>query len=159
MVATVSRTATATAANPQRSLWATFLIGAGATAAVDEIIFHQLLAWHHFYDGSTGLVALMSDGFLHAAELIALFTGFFMVWNLLRRGSFSRSRGWAGFFLGAGIFQMFDGIIDHKVLRLHQIRYGIESIVPYDIAWNAAGLVLFLIGAALLWRAQQAKVP
>lgn len=29
------------------------LIGIAIMAAVDEIVFHQLLAWHHFYDRST----------------------------------------------------------------------------------------------------------
>ena len=48
------------------------LLGMGCMAAVDEIIFHQILAWHHFYDGATTAVALMSDGFLHAAELVAM---------------------------------------------------------------------------------------
>jgi hypothetical protein len=27
----------------------------------DELIFHQVLAWHHFYDRSTPAVALMAD--------------------------------------------------------------------------------------------------
>ena len=45
------------------------ITGVGLMAAVDEIVFHQLLGWHHFYDRSTSEVGLMSDGFLHAAEL------------------------------------------------------------------------------------------
>src|SRR5690606_39687547 len=34
------------------SMRATILIGIGVMAAVDEIVFHQLLGWHHFYDAS-----------------------------------------------------------------------------------------------------------
>lgn len=44
--------------------WLQRVIGAAVMAALDEIIFHQILAWHHFFDGSTPLVGLMSDGFL-----------------------------------------------------------------------------------------------
>ena len=58
-------------------MWAAALIGIGVMAAVDEIIFHQILAWHHFYDRSTSDIALMTDGFLHAAEIIAIISGFF----------------------------------------------------------------------------------
>ncbi|HEV2131018.1 MAG TPA: DUF2243 domain-containing protein [Longimicrobiaceae bacterium] len=138
-----------------RSLWVTFLIGAGTMAAVDEIIFHQLLAWHHFYDRSTPTVALASDGLLHAAELIAIVAGFFLFSDLRRRNVLALGWGWAGFFLGAGVFQLFDGTVNHKLLRLHQIRYGVH-VLPYDVAWNLAALALILTGVVLLVRARGA---
>ncbi|HEU0127499.1 MAG TPA: DUF2243 domain-containing protein [Pseudonocardiaceae bacterium] len=53
---------------------------------------------------------------------------------------------------GLGAFQLFDGIVNHKLLRIHQIRYGVD-ILPYDLVWNGAGLVLLAIGAALAVRA------
>ncbi len=61
--------------------------------------------------------------------------------------------GW--FFLGLGGFQIFDGIIDHKILRLHQIRY-VENVLPYDLAWNGAGILLLLTGWLLYRRARKA---
>lgn len=141
----------------RRSMWAAALIGVGIMAAVDEIIFHQLLSWHHFYDGSTREVGLMADGLLHSAELIAIVAGFFMLLDLRKNRSLIIPRAWAGLFLGLGAFQLFDGIIDHKVLRLHQIRY-VENLLPYDITWNAAGLILLLIGLYLLKRARDREV-
>lgn len=135
---------------PKRSLWAAFLIGVGIMAAVDEIVFHQLLQWHHFFDHSTPAVGIVSDGFLHAAELIAVVAGFFLIADLGRRGALAVPWAWAGGFLGLGAFQLFDGIIDHKLLRLHQVRYGVD-LLPYDLAWNLGGLALFLIGV-WLWR-------
>lgn len=137
----------------RRSLAVTMLIGIGVMAAVDEIVFHQLLAWHHFYDNSTPAVALFSDGLLHAAELIVLIAGFFLFSDLRRRQVLAARRAWAGFFIGAGAFQLFDGIVDHKVLRLHQVRY-VEDLLPYDLAWNAFGLLLLLTGIAILARAR-----
>lgn len=135
---------------PRRSFRATVLIGVAVMAGVDEIVFHQVLGWHHFYDGSTNRVGLLSDGLLHAAELIALVAGFFLFADARRSGEYSPIHSWAGFFIGAGGFQVFDGIVDHKVLRLHQIRYGV-NVIPYDIVWNAAGAVLLVIGF-VLWR-------
>ncbi|MEU8326859.1 DUF2243 domain-containing protein [Micromonospora sp. NPDC048839] len=129
------------------------LIGIAIMAAVDEIVFHQLLAWHHFYDRSTPSVALLSDGLLHAAEVIALVAGFFWFADLRRRHALSARLAWGGLLLGAGGFQLFDGLVDHKVLRLHQIRYGVH-LVPYDVVWNVAGAALLLAGAVLIWRAR-----
>jgi uncharacterized membrane protein len=142
--------------DPRRSFRATLLIGVAVMAAVDEIVFHQLLGWHHFYDRSTKQIGLLSDGLLHAAELIALVAGFFLFADARRTGGYSRTHAWAGFFLGAGGFQLFDGFVDHKVLRLHQIRYGV-NVVPYDIAWNAAGAIMLLIGF-VLWKRARASV-
>lgn len=127
------------------------LVGVGMMAATDEITFHQLLAWHHFYDRSTKEVGLMSDGLLHAAELIAVVAGFFLLFDLIRSHSLIRISAWAGFFLGLGGFQLFDGLVNHKVLRLHQIRY-VDNLLPYDLSWNAAGLILLLIGFFLTRR-------
>lgn len=139
--------------NPARSRWGAALIGIAIMAGVDEIIFHQILGWHHFYDLSTPAVGLLSDGLLHSAELIALVAGFFILLDLRRRSALALAWAWAGFFLGMGGFQLFDGIVDHKVLRLHQIRYGV-NLLPYDVVWNLAGLALLLIGVFMLARAR-----
>ncbi|GAA3739618.1 putative membrane protein [Spinactinospora alkalitolerans] len=138
-----------------RSLAAAAVIGIGLMAAVDEIVFHQILAWHHFYDRSTPAVALLSDGLLHAGELIALVAGFFLFADLCRRRALHRRAAWAGLLLGLGCFQLFDGVIDHKVLRLHQVRYGVD-LLPYDLAWNGAAVLLLVAGAAATWWARRA---
>lgn len=137
---------------PRSSMVVCGLIGIAVMAAVDEIVFHQLLGWHHFYDRSTPGVGLLSDGLLHTAELLALVAGFFLFADLRRRRTLAAAHAWAGVFLGLGTFQLFDGIVDHKVLRLHQIRYGVDT-TPYDRAWNLGGLVLLLTGVALGVRA------
>lgn len=143
-------------AEPGRSLGYAALVGAGVMAAVDEIVFHQVLQWHHFYDLATPAVGVLSDGLLHAAELLAVVAGSFLLLDLARRGALIPHRAWAGFFLGAGGFQLFDGVVSHKVLRIHQVRYGVDLLV-YDLIWNLAGLALLLVGAWLLYRARGAE--
>jgi putative membrane protein len=115
-------------------------------AAVDEIALHQVFGWHHFYDRSTSQTGLLSDGLLHAVELVALVGGFSLWADARRSGRFSPPAAWACLFLGAGGFQLSDAIINHKVLVLHQIRYGIK-LAPYDTAWNASGAA-FRLGIA-----------
>ena len=138
----------------RRSAWVAAVIGVGVMAAVDEIVFHQLLGWHHFYDRSTPEVGLMADGLLHAAELVMLVAGIFLVADLARRRALHRGAAAAGALLGAGAFQLFDGVVVHKVLRLHQVRYDVE-LLPYDLAWLASAVLLILAGALLLLRARR----
>lgn len=136
----------------KRSVTATIPLGIGMMAAIDEIIFHQLLGWHHFFDWGTPAFSLLSDGLLHSGELIFFVLGFFIFTDLRRRKTLNRTAAWAGFFFGLGAFQLFDGIVDHKLLRLHQIRY-VENILLYDLIWNAFGLLLLLTGWLIYRRA------
>lgn len=134
---------------------ATALIGVAVMAAVDEIVFHQLLAWHHFFDRSTPAIGLVSDGLLHTAELLALVAGFVLWADLRRRRALSPAHAWAGLLLGLGGFQLFDGLVNHKVFRLHQIRYGVPDLLLYDLLWNGAALVLLAAGTLLALRARR----
>jgi uncharacterized membrane protein len=127
------------------------LVGVGVAAFVDETVFHQLLHWHHFYDRSTPAAGLVSDGFFHAAGWIALVAGLFLYADLQRWRDLSRPRWWGGLLAGAGGFQLYDGTVQHKLLRLHQIRYDVD-LLPYDVAWNVLAAVLLLAGLAVLRR-------
>lgn len=140
--------------NSTRSLWVSFLIGASLMAAIDEVIFHQILAWHHFYDRATPEIALMSDGLLHAGELMGLVAGFYLFADLRRDNAVASPWAWAGLFYGLGAFQLFDGIVNHKLLRLHQIRY-VDNLIVYDLAWNFGAVILLLVGFFLHRRAKK----
>jgi uncharacterized membrane protein len=61
-----------------------------------------------------------------------------------------------GALLGWGGFQLYDGLVHHKVLGLHQIRYGVD-LLPYDVAWNVAAVLGLVAGATLLLRARRAE--
>ncbi len=137
-----------------RSVGAAALVGVGLMAAVDEIVFHQVLGWHHFYDRSTPDVALLSDGLLHAAELVVLVAGAFLLADLARRRALVPVAAWAGGLLGAGGFQLLDGVVNHKVLRLHQVRYDVD-LLPYDLAWNGFAVALLVAGLVLLLRSRR----
>jgi uncharacterized membrane protein len=119
--------------------------------AADEIVFHQLLHWHHFYDRAGGTAGLVSDGLLHAATWSATVAGLALLADLRRRGAFTPARWWGAVLLGAGAFQLWDGVVDHKVLRVHQVRYGVD-LTGYDVAWTAGAVLLLAAGALLLAR-------
>ena len=124
------------------------LIGVGAMALIDEIIFHQLLQWHHFFDFNTMQFGIFSDGLLNAFALFAIVAGIFLFAHVTKLYSYSRLRWWGGISIGLGSFQLVDGTINHKVFGIHQIRYGVD-ILQYDIAWNASAILLLVIGIVM----------
>ncbi|MFC4712159.1 DUF2243 domain-containing protein [Planococcus dechangensis] len=132
----------------KRNMWSGLLFGIGVIAFVDEVIFHQLLQWHHFYDLSTPQVGIFADGLLNSFAWFAAIGGLFLFADLRRRNALWTQRWIAAIFMGAGGFQLFDGIIDHKVLRTHQIRYNVD-LLPYDVAWNVFGALLLILGLVL----------
>ena len=135
----------------RRLLLSGLLLGAGAMGAVDEIVFHQLLHWHHFYDRAGGAAGLVSDGLLHAATWSATVAGLALLADVRRRRTFAPRTWWGAVLVGAGAFQTWDGVVDHKVLRLHQIRYGVD-LTGYDLLWTGVGVLILLAGAVLVLR-------
>ncbi len=74
-----------------------------------------------------------------------------LVWVAdLRRQQALTGRGLlGGILLGAGFFQLYDGTVQHKILRLHQICYQVD-LVAYDWTWNVLAVVFLVIGALLV---------
>ncbi|RXY99935.1 DUF2243 domain-containing protein [Fictibacillus sp. S7] len=132
-----------------RNVWSGVFFGLGLIAFIDEGVFHQLLHWHHFYAKSTLEVGLVSDGFFHAFSWFATIAGLFMVADLRRRRVWIVKRWWGGVLLGAGLFQLYDGLIQHKIFGLHQIRY-VDNVIYYDWVWNVIAVIMIAAGGMLL---------
>jgi uncharacterized membrane protein len=135
----------------RRTLLSGVLFGIGVAAFVDETVFHQLLHWHHFYDRSTPDAGLVSDGLFHAFGWLAVVAALFGLADLRRRAGLLLGR-WVGAMLvGLGGFQLYDGTVQHKLLKLHQIRYHVD-VAPYDLAWDLSAAVFLAVGVVLLVR-------
>jgi uncharacterized membrane protein len=125
------------------------LFGCGAIAFVDEAVFHQLLHWHHFYDRSTPAAGLVSDGVFHAFSWFATVASLFLFADLRRHGALQARRWVGGVLVGIGAFQLFDGLVQHKLLDLHEVRYGVD-LLPYDLLWNGVALAFLAAGILVL---------
>lgn len=129
-----------------------FLFGCGIAAAlIDLFIFHLGLQWHHFYDLSTPEIALLADGIFHAFGWFITVAGLFLLADLRRRGPLPWARWVGAVVLGVGSFQLLDGVLNHKILGIHQIRYGVDLLL-YDVVWIGSACVMILIGLVVLWR-------
>jgi uncharacterized membrane protein len=136
----------------RRVLLSGFLFGCGVAASViDMFVFHLALHWHHFYDLSTSDVALTVDGFFHAFGWFVTVGGLFLLADIRRRVEVPWRR-WVGAAIaGVGFFQLLDGVLFHKVLGIHQIRYGVDLLV-YDVTWIGTAVLALAAGVLILQR-------
>ena len=138
--------------------WPGFVLGVGLVGTLDEVVLHQLLGWHHFYDGSTSSVGLASDGLFHIASTALVISG---TWLVFRDGRWTSRRltlqAWAGILCGAGAFNLYDGILQHKLFGFHQVREGVPNDLPYDIVFIALSALLLVGGLALMRASRRAR--
>jgi uncharacterized membrane protein len=140
-------------------LWPGIVFGIGLAGTLDEVILHQLLHWHHFYDRSTRAAGLVSDGVFHLVSTTLVGIGLY--WAMLmicadraQAGNGRVRRFWAGVLVGLGGFNLYDGTMQHKVLRLHQVRPAADDWLPYDLAFIGLALLLLMTGVFLLRRTE-----
>lgn len=125
------------------------ILGIGLAGTLDEVVLHQLLGWHSFLSGRGPAAARIGDGLFH------LLSSGLLVWGALRlwRGPLPTRAGGralaAGVLIGAGGFNLYDGIVQHKLLGLHPVRVGAPDPLPYDLAFTGVALALLLAGLAL----------
>lgn len=141
----------------RRLLLSGFLFGCGIAASIiDLFIFHLVLQWHHFYDLSTTEIALTADGFFHAFGWFITIWGLFLLADIRRRTGVVWKR-WAGAVItGVGFFQLLDGVVSHKLLEIHQIRYGVD-LLAYDLTWIGSAVLALAAGLLILWRTRTAR--
>jgi uncharacterized membrane protein len=137
--------------DPGRSLlWPAVLVGIGVAGSLDEIVLHQLLRWHHFYDRGSQAAGLIADGIFHLGSIVVLVAGLVLVVQRWRAGPAPRRRAVAGILVGGGGFNLYDGVVQHKLLGLHQVRAGAPDNLPYDAAFITVAAVALLAGLLLL---------
>ena len=139
----------------QGLLWPGVLVGIGLAGTLDEVVLHQLLGWHHFYDRSTPTAGLVSDGLFHLFSTTLLVIGVIQLVERRRTSPDPPRLALAGILLGAGGFNLYDGTIQHKLLALHQVRANAPNNLPYDLAFLAIAAVMFTAGVVLLRRTRQ----
>ena len=105
---------------------------------------------HNLVHLAIGLAGLIADGIFHLGSTAALGIGLVLLVQRWRtaRGPLRQSA--AGILLGAGGFNLYDGIIQHKLLGLHQVRAGAPNNLPYDLVFIGLAAVLLLAGLVLL---------
>jgi uncharacterized membrane protein len=141
----------------RRTVLSGVLFGCGVAASmIDLFVFHLGLQWHHFYDLSTTEVALVVDGVFHAFGWFITVAGLFLLADVRRRAPVRRARWTGAVVAGVGLFQLLDGVVNHKLLGIHQIRYGVDLLL-YDVVWIGSAAVLLVAGLVVVRRTRPVR--
>jgi len=135
-----------------------FIIGAALIGFLDGIVFHQILQWHHMICIETHCRVrtietltrqTLYDGIFHFVMWLALVTGLALLTRALQHGlPFSSRRYWGSALLGAGLFNVVEGIVDHHILQIHHVRFGPTQTI-WDGTFLAAGLLVAVAGSRM----------
>jgi uncharacterized membrane protein len=134
-----------------------FVIGIAVAGFFDGVVLHQILQWHHMICIESQCVAktvaslerqTFTDGVFHAVMFVVLLAGLAILASAVAGGSrFLRKRFWGSLLLGAGVFNIIEGIVDHHILQIHHVRFG-PMQTPLDVSFLVISALIGFIG----WR-------
>ena len=149
--------------NYRALITAGIVLGLGQAGFFDGIVFHQLLQWHHMFSSLktdmtvSGLeLNTIGDGLFHLLDWLLTLTGIFLLWRAGKQKDVS----WSGqvfvgaLLIGAGAFNVVEGILDHQILGIHHLKPGPNELL-WDIAFLAAGALSAGVGLLLVQTGQQ----
>ena len=148
--------------NRQPLIIAGILLGLGQAGFFDGIVFHQLLQWHHMFTNveSSNTVAglelnTLGDGLFHLVDWLMTLAGLIVLWLAIRRDDvdLSSSTFIGAFCIGAGMFNITEGILSHHLLQIHHVKPGVHQLA-WDLGFIGAGILSAIIGGIVLNRHQ-----
>jgi uncharacterized membrane protein len=134
------------------------VLGIGLGGFFDGVVLHQILQWHHMLSSVRPLTTVSNmdlnmvwDGLFHAFDWVMTVAGIALLWKAGGRDDvpWSSNIFVGSLLMGAGLFNMVEGVIDHQILGIHHVKPG-----PHQLAWDlgflALGALLFLVGWIML---------
>lgn len=130
------------------------LLGTGLGGFFDGILLHQILQWHSMLssirppaDLVTMKYNMLWDGLFHAFTWLTTAAGLARLWRAgLRTDVAWSTQGFVGaLFLGWGLFNFIEGLIDHQLLGIHHVHPGAGQLA-WDLAFLASGLAMIAAG-------------
>lgn len=149
----------ATVYNPVPLTTAALVLGIGIGGFIDGIVLHQILQWHEMLSNKippTNLVAktvnMFWDGIFHAFCLLVVLVGVVMLWKTGRRADADRRSNllWGGMLAGWGLFNILEGLMDHHILKLHNVRELTENVAAWNFGFLGFSVLLLGAGWALI---------
>lgn len=137
---------------------ASLVLGIGLGGFVDGIVLHQILQVHEMLSNKINAtdyigksVNMFWDGIFHLFCFIVVFVGIVLLWRLMKRSDVDRSGKLltAGLIGGWGLFNLIEGIIDHQLLKLHNV---IEFATNHNIgnySFLCVSVVMLIISFVL----------
>ncbi|RYD26657.1 MAG: DUF2243 domain-containing protein, partial [Verrucomicrobiaceae bacterium] len=104
-------------------------------------------------------VNMFWDGIFHLFTLIVVIIGMILLWKLLYRKNIDRSGRLlaGGLVFGWGLFNLVEGIIDHQILKIHNVREITGNPEMWNIGFLAISVLMLLLGYWLMKRRSAAR--
>jgi uncharacterized membrane protein len=139
------------------------VLGIGLGGFADGIVLHQILQWHEMlsakvpatnYVGKS--VNMFWDGIFHAFCFVVVLLGVALLWRASKLPSALKSGRLlvGGMLSGWGIFNIVEGVIDHQLLKLHNVM---EYAPDHDVANFAFLGISFLMLLFGIWLSKTSR--
>jgi uncharacterized membrane protein len=141
-------------------------LGIGMGGFVDGIVFHQIFQSHAMLTGRLAKTSIANievnmfwDGMFHAVTWTMTAIGLALLWKAGKREDVPWSvRTFVGsMFLGWGLFNFVEGVIDHHILNLHHVVESL-GVSIYDYAFLASGVLFIIIGMLSIRKDKQREL-
>ncbi|KAB8335704.1 DUF2243 domain-containing protein [Scytonema tolypothrichoides VB-61278] len=133
-------------------------LGVGLSGFFDGIVLHQILQWHHMLSNVRPLTTMSNidvntvwDGLFHAFDWIMTVIGVVLLWRAGGREDvpWSSNLYFGSILIGAGLFDVVEGIIDHQILGIHHVKPGPNQLA-WDLGFLAFGALVVIVGLVLV---------
>lgn len=150
-----------TSNQPKPLIIAGIFLGIGLGGFADGILLHQILQWHHMLSSVKPLTTdsnidlnMMWDGLFHVFDWVMTVVGVALLWAAGRREDVPWSSNilFGSILMGAGLFNLIEGVIDHQILGIHHVKSGPNQLA-WDMGFLASGALLVVVG----WIISQTK--
>ena len=142
-------------------------MGIGLGGFFDGILFHQLMQVHNMLSAKFPKTSIANmeinmfwDGLFHTLTYTMTLVGLGLLWKVGKRSDVP----WSGktfmgaMFLGWGLFNFVEGIIDHHILQIHHVVES-HGLSAFDYAFVASGLILIFAGWMMMRSARTDAHP
>ncbi|AFZ26084.1 putative membrane protein [Cylindrospermum stagnale PCC 7417] len=141
-------------------------LGLGLGGFIDGILLHQILQWHHMLSNIRPLTSVSNidlnmvwDGLFHALDWVLTVIGVALLWHAGGREDvpWSSQTFIGSILVGAGLFHLVEGLINHGILGIHHVKPGPNQLA-WDLGFLVFGALLVLIGWLMIQKSRKYTV-
>jgi uncharacterized membrane protein len=138
-----------------------FILGIGIGGLLEGIVFNQILQWHHMVSDRVATDTLIGkqvnvfwDGLVFLFCLGVILVGVILLWRMSWKKNVAHSGRLlsGGLLMGWGTYKIVEGVINHHILQLHDIREITNDSVFWNVSYLVTATILFLLGVMLTSR-------
>jgi uncharacterized membrane protein len=143
------------------------ILGIGIGGFIDGIVLHQILQWHEMLSNKIPPVTLLNksvnmfwDGIFHAFCLAVVLLGVILLLKLFFRKDIlvTKTAFYGSLCLGWGLFNLIEGVIDHQILKLHNVIEVTANIELWNYGFLIFSIILILAGILLIKKGSPAHL-